>query len=85
MLRHSACQSGREGRLRALRDGWCDHSQGPGEQPGRRLHLPHVNACQPRLDRFEAVASGERRLEGLLLLRAHDHVELSPACLRAIE
>eukprot|EP00964_Phaeocystis_antarctica_P107388 scaffold72114_cov58-Phaeocystis_antarctica.AAC.6 len=29
------------------------------------------------------VASRERRLEGILLLRTHDHVELSPARLRA--
>eukprot|EP00964_Phaeocystis_antarctica_P065649 scaffold39625_cov39-Phaeocystis_antarctica.AAC.1 len=53
-------------------------------QPGRCSHLPHVHPRQPRLDRVKgAVAAAlqihQRPLKGLLLLRAHHHVECCTA------
>ena len=75
MLRHSACQS-REGPA-----GYIVRAQpGPwGAQLGRCSRLPHVHPRQLILNRFEAVACSKGCLEGFLLRRTHDHVELRSA------
>eukprot|EP00964_Phaeocystis_antarctica_P061574 scaffold36811_cov63-Phaeocystis_antarctica.AAC.2 len=86
-LRHSACQSERNG-------------SGPQKVAGSNpnatsegiycSHLPHVHPRQPRLDRKEVVVVAvlsvhQRPLKGLLLLRAHHHVERCAADLGVVD
>eukprot|EP00964_Phaeocystis_antarctica_P086402 scaffold54702_cov50-Phaeocystis_antarctica.AAC.1 len=77
-LRQSACQSERSRWLRSPKGGWRCCS-----------HLPHVHPPQPRLDRVEGVAVApnvhQRPLKGLLLLRAHHHVERCAADLGVVD
>eukprot|EP00964_Phaeocystis_antarctica_P018462 scaffold10206_cov63-Phaeocystis_antarctica.AAC.4 len=56
-------------------------------QPGCCSHLPHVHPRQPRLDRLEATVRivHQRPLKGLLLLRAHHHVERCAADLGVVD
>eukprot|EP00964_Phaeocystis_antarctica_P007152 scaffold3867_cov59-Phaeocystis_antarctica.AAC.2 len=53
-------------------------------------HLPHVHPRQPRLDRKEVVVVAvlsvhQRQLKGLLLLRAHHHIERCAADLGVVD
>eukprot|EP00964_Phaeocystis_antarctica_P098377 scaffold64387_cov64-Phaeocystis_antarctica.AAC.5 len=68
------------------------HTEQPEcNQAGAALlaHLPHVHPRQPLLDRVEVVADSQsvhqRPLKGLLLRRAHDHVERCAADLGVVD
>eukprot|EP00964_Phaeocystis_antarctica_P047223 scaffold27314_cov42-Phaeocystis_antarctica.AAC.1 len=86
-LRQSACPIGEE-RLRAPKS-WRAHTESNPMQPTRVCcsHLPHVHPRQPRLDRVEAVGprARQRPLKGLLLRRAHHHVERRAADLGVVD
>eukprot|EP00964_Phaeocystis_antarctica_P005506 scaffold3011_cov32-Phaeocystis_antarctica.AAC.2 len=58
-------------------------------RPGCCSHLPHVHPRQPLLDRAEGAVAvptcHQRPLKGLLLLRAHHHVERRAADLGVVD
>eukprot|EP00964_Phaeocystis_antarctica_P020779 scaffold11500_cov44-Phaeocystis_antarctica.AAC.3 len=97
-LRQSACQSERNGSgpqevagaKRVCSEAGVLRQRATRMQPGCCSHLPHVHPRQPLLDRVEVDVAGapmchQRPLEGLLLRRAHHHVERCAADLGVVD
>eukprot|EP00964_Phaeocystis_antarctica_P087705 scaffold55717_cov65-Phaeocystis_antarctica.AAC.1 len=97
-LRQSACQSERNGSgppKRWLHVPWRKGYSEAGvlthratrlqPQGAALMHLPHVHPRQRLLDRVEADGCQHRPLTGLLLLRAHHHVERCAADLGVVD